>query len=70
MTYTKHDLKEAITRKLRLNYGCTEQQASDGEMLKACAMVLRDIMAEHGVESREKAAREGAAAFTTCHWNS
>ena len=60
MTYTKHDLKEAITRKLRLNYGCTEQQASDGEMLKACAMVLRDIMAEHGVESREKAAREGA----------
>ena len=31
MTYTKHDLKEAITRKLRLNYGCTEQQASDGE---------------------------------------
>ena len=30
MTYTKHDLKEAITRKLRLNYGCTEQQASDG----------------------------------------
>ena len=60
MTYTKHDLKEAITRKLRLNYGCTEQQASDGEMLKACAMVLRDIMAEHGVESRQKAAREGA----------
>ena len=60
MTYTKHDLKEAIIRKLRLNYGCTEQQASDGEMLKACAMVLRDIMAEHGVESREKAAREGA----------
>ena len=60
MTYTKHDMKEAIIRKLRLNYGCTEQQASDGEMLKACAMVLRDIMAEHGVESREKAAREGA----------
>ena len=60
MTYTKHDMKEAIIRKLRLNYGCTEQQASDGEMLKACAMVLRDIMAEHGVESKEKAAREGA----------
>ena len=60
MTYTKHDMKEAIIRKLRLNYGCTEQQASDGEMLKACAMVLRDIMAEHGGESREKAAREGA----------
>ena len=60
MTYTKHDMKEAIIRKLRLNYGCTEQQASDGEMLKACAMVLRDIMVEHGVETQQKAAREGA----------
>ena len=60
MIYTKHDMKEAIIRKLRLNYGCTEQQASDGEMLKACAMVLRDIMVEHGVETQQKAAREGA----------
>ena len=60
MTYTKHDMKEAIIRKLRLNYGCTEQQASDGEMLKACAMVLRDIMVEHGVETQQKAARQGA----------
>ena len=52
MTYNKETLKEAIVQKLRLNYGCTEQQATDGEMMKACAMVLRDIMAEHGVQTR------------------
>ncbi len=52
MTYHKEELKEAIVRKLRLNYGCTELQANDGEMMKACAMVLRDIMAERGVQTR------------------
>ena len=30
MTYTKDTLKEAIIQKLRLNYGCTEKQATDG----------------------------------------
>lgn len=59
MTYNKQQLKEAIVAKLRQNYGCTEQQATDGEMMKACAMVLRDIMAEHGVQTRETTAREG-----------
>ena len=58
MTYNKEPLKEAIVQKLRLNYGCTEQQATDGEMMKACAMVLRDIMAEHGVQTREETAHE------------
>ena len=59
MTYNKETLKNAIVQKLRLNYGCTEQQATDGEMMKACAMVLRDIMAEHGVQTREETAHEG-----------
>ena len=58
MTYNKENLKEAIVQKLRLNYGCTEQQATDGEMMKACAMVLRDIMAERGVQTREETVRE------------
>ena len=58
MTYTKETLKEAIVQKLRLNYGCTEKQATDGEMMKACAMVLRDIMAERGVQTRENTTRE------------
>ena len=58
MTYNKETLKNAIVQKLRLNYGCTEQQATDGEMMKACAMVLRDIMAERGVQTREETAHE------------
>ena len=58
MTYNKETLKEAIIQKLRLNYGCTEKQATDGEMMKACAMVLRDIMAERGVQTRENTTRE------------
>ena len=58
MTYNKETLKNAIVQKLRLNYGCTEQQATDGEMMKACAMVLRDIMAERGVETRQETAHE------------
>ena len=58
MTYNTETLKEAIVQKLRLNYGCTEKQATDGEMMKACAMVLRDIMAERGVQTRENTTRE------------
>ena len=34
MTYTKDALKEAIQQKLRLNYGCTEKQATDGEIMQ------------------------------------
>ena len=59
MTYSKERLKSEIAAKLRLNYGCTPEQASEGEMMKACALVLRDIMAEYGMESREKTARQG-----------
>ncbi len=56
--YSKDILKERIVQKLRLNYGCTQMQATEGEMMKACALVLRDIMAERNVESRQKTARE------------
>ncbi len=69
MTYTKDALKQAIGQKLRLNYGCTEQQAGDGEMLKACAMVLRDIMAEEGVHTREETARRKSVRCTICRWS-
>ncbi|MBQ9392965.1 MAG: glycogen/starch/alpha-glucan phosphorylase, partial [Oscillospiraceae bacterium] len=59
MNYSKDTLKEQIKQKLRLNYGCTEAQASDGEIMKSCAMVLRDIMAERGVETRQRTAENG-----------
>ena len=72
MTYTKHDMKEAIIRKLRLNYGCTEQQASDGEMHEG----LRHGAARHYGRARGgepgKGRPRGAArgGFTTCPWSS
>ena len=50
---TKDTLKEAIAQKLRVNCGCTPRQAGDGDMLRACAMVLRDIMAERNITTRE-----------------
>ena len=37
MNYSKDQLKEQIGQKLRLTFGCTEEQATDGDMLKACA---------------------------------
>ena len=49
---TKDTLKEAIAQKLRVNCGCTPRQAGDGDMLRACAMVLRDIMAERNITTR------------------
>ena len=54
---TKDTLKEAIIQKLRVNCGCTAQQAGDGDMLRACAMVLRDIMAEGNALTREETDR-------------
>ena len=57
---TKNTLKDAILQKLRINCGCTPQQAGDGDMLRACAMVLRDVMAERNVTTREETDKERA----------
>ena len=59
MTFTKTQLRDAITEKLLLQYECTPQEANDGEMLRACAMVLRDIMAGRTVATHQETAREG-----------
>ena len=54
---TKDTLKEAIVQKLRINCGCTPRQAGDGDMLRACAMVLRDIMAERRIRTPASSGR-------------
>ena len=51
---TKEALKEAIIQRLRINCGCSPRQAGDADMLRACAMVLRDSMAERGATTREE----------------
>ena len=50
--FTKESMKRAIGEKLRLNFGCTEDEATEANIMKACAMVLRDRMSAQYVESR------------------
>ncbi len=52
--FTKESMKQAICDKLRLNFGCTEEEATEAHIMKACAMVLRDRMSAQYVESRVK----------------
>ncbi len=55
--FTKEYMKQAITEKLRLNFGCTVEEAYESNVMKACAMVLRDVMANRGMDTR-KATRD------------
>ena len=49
--YTKEQLTEMITGKLQRNFGCTVETANNTHMFKACALVLRDIMSRHRMET-------------------
>ncbi|MBR5470667.1 MAG: glycogen/starch/alpha-glucan phosphorylase [Oscillibacter sp.] len=56
--FTTKTLEEALTAKLMLNFGKVPEEATDQEMMKASALVLRDVMAIRGVEANRKARRE------------
>ncbi|MEI3304813.1 MAG: glycogen/starch/alpha-glucan phosphorylase [Dysosmobacter sp.] len=56
--FTTKKLKEALTAKLMLNFGKAPEEATDQEMMKASALVIRDVMALRGVETRTKTRRE------------
>ncbi len=45
--YTKAQLTEMIAGKLRRNFGRDVEDATANHMFKACALVLRDIMSSH-----------------------
>ena len=49
--YTKAQLTEMITGKLQRNFGCAVETANNNHMFKACALVLRDIMSRHRMET-------------------
>ncbi|MBQ5442617.1 MAG: glycogen/starch/alpha-glucan family phosphorylase, partial [Oscillospiraceae bacterium] len=51
---TVKEMKEALCEKLKLNFGSTVEEASDAQMMRACALVLRDVMAERSVETKRK----------------
>ena len=56
--FTKESLKQAILDKLHLNFGCTVEEATEENVMKACAMVLRDRMSAHAVETRTEVRKE------------
>ena len=51
-------MKKALSEKLRLNFGCTVEEATEANMMKACAMVLRDVMASRAIDTREATKKE------------
>jgi len=56
---SKDAMRLAICDKLRLNFGCTEDEATEANVMKACAMVLREQMTAHAVETRSKVRKNG-----------
>ena len=47
-------LEEAQSAKLMTNFGKAADEATEGEMMRASALVLRDMMALREVETRKK----------------
>ena len=52
-SYTSAEMEAAIKRKLQINYGIALEDATEAYMFKACALVLRDIMALNGSRTME-----------------
>lgn len=57
--FTTKELEDALTAKLIINFGKTAEEAGEAEMLRACALVLRDAMALRSVETRKETRRKG-----------
>ena len=49
--YTTKTMEEALVAKLMLSFGKTPEEATDQEMMKASALVLRDVMAMRSVRT-------------------
>jgi len=58
--HTVNHMKRAICDKLKLSYGCTAEEASEQQMLRASALVLREIMADRDIATK-RAIREHKA---------
>ena len=52
--YTKKQMKELIVGKLHRNFGREVSEATREHVLKACALVLRDMMSAQQMESEER----------------
>ncbi|NLD88466.1 MAG: glycogen/starch/alpha-glucan phosphorylase [Clostridiales bacterium] len=59
MELTKATLLKEIETKLSRHFGCTLEEAGKTELFKACATVMRDIMASRLMESEDKREKSG-----------
>ena len=57
---TVSGMKKALRDKLKLSYGCSVDEATEAQMLRASALVLREIMADHEITTK-RATRERKA---------
>jgi len=55
---TVEAMKEALCEKLKLGFGCTVEEASEAQMMRASALVLRDVMAEREVQTKQETRTE------------
>ena len=49
--YTKAALKEAIAGKLQRHFACEVKDAKKDQIYEACALVIRDALTEHVIET-------------------
>ena len=56
--FTTRALEEELSAKLKLHFGKTAEEALPSEMMRACALALRDVMALREVETRKKTRKE------------
>ena len=59
-SFTKQELAKRITGKLRRNFGRDVDDATPQQVFKACAMVVRDIMSSHYMETEDQIAQTHA----------
>lgn len=57
--YTKEALKEAIAGKLQRHFGRDVEDASKGQIYEACALVVRDALTEHLMETENEVEKYG-----------
>ena len=57
--YTKTALKEAIAGKLQRHFGREVEDASKEQIYEACALVVRDALTEHMIETQNDVEKYG-----------
>ena len=57
---TVNNMKKALRDKLKLSYGCSVDEASEAQMMRAAALALREVMADREI-STKRATREHKA---------